>query len=798
MNHAVPNWIERLLGISAGAGEGAAWGIEYAWPWPPWATLLFAALAAMFVVAIYLRQRRGVSRRYRLMLAAVRLGLIALVLLMIAQVTLSLRRTGLPCAAVLVDDSLSMTIVDHYGDKPRQAIEARLKRSGLGGAELSRWNLARTLLTENDGALLRGIAEGHKLRVYFLTGVRPCRQQDVPGVVEEIRSLAPQGETTRLGGGMRAVLDQLRGTSPAAIIVLSDGINTDGPSLADAAEYARRRGVPLFFIGTGSDQPVRDLKLSDLMVDDVVFVDDVVPFECRLTASGFEGRKVSVALREKDKPDVLAKVQTTAGPDGQPQQVRLSYRPTKVGQFEYVVEVGAAGRRAADGEQPARAHRPGPQGEDPRPAGPGVSQLRVPLSAKHAPARRNDLAAAPSCKTPTWNTPNRTPRRCGPSRCGATNCSPTTSSSWATRIRRCSSAAALQNLADFVDQPAKGGALVLIAGPSFMPAAYRNTPLARLLPFSAEGARYPNPADAVTKSFVVQPTDLGLADPAMQLGDTPEETAAIWRNLAPLDWLLELPALKPGVRVLAEHPTRVGPDGRRLPVFCFQYVGAGKVLFHATDETWRWRYRVGDVFFARYWMQTIRYLCRSKLADAGRAATLLTDRREYVQGESVRLRVRFADERLAPAEDDGVTLVVEQSGRQDRAHPTPPHGGRPRRFRGRARPPRAGKLSRLDRRAGVGRAVAGGRFHRGAAGRRVRPSAHGRGRDAPRRRAHRRPILHLRHGRPAARRPAARPSGAHRDAAARAAVEPLARAGAVPRSADRRMDLTKTAGNGIK
>ncbi len=66
-------------------------------------------------------------------------------------------------------------------------------------------------------------------------------------------------------------------------------------------------------------------------------------------------------------------------------------------------------------------------------------------------------------------------------------------------------------------------------------------------------------------------------------------------------------------------------------------------------------------------MQTIRYLCRSKLADAGRSATLTTDRREYAQGEPVRLRVRFADERLAPAEDDGVTVVVELSGPADAA-----------------------------------------------------------------------------------------------------------------------------------
>ena len=85
-------------------------------------------------------------------------------------------------------------------------------------------------------------------------------------------------------------------------------------------------------------------------------------------------------------------------------------------------------------------------------------------------------------------------------------------------------ATALQNLADFVDQPAKGGSLVLIAGPSYMPAAFRDTPLARLLPFAVDRVRYP--AETLTEGFVVQPTDLGLASPAMQLGDTPEETAA--------------------------------------------------------------------------------------------------------------------------------------------------------------------------------------------------------------------------------------------------------------------------------
>ena len=222
------------------------------------------------------------------------------------------------------------------------------------------------------------------------------------------------------------------------------------------------------------------------------------------------------------------------------------------------------------------------------------------------------------------------------------------------------SAASLQNLADFVDQPGKGGALVLLAGPQYMPQAYCDTPLARLLPFDARTVIVPEPGKPLTEGFVVQPTDLGLASPAMQLGDTPEQTRAIWQHLPPLYWLIEAGGWKPGVRVLAEHPTRTGRDGRRLPVIALQYVGSGKVLFHASDETWRWRRRVGDVFFARYWIQTLRALARGKLAEGQRAAELTTDRREYHPGDAVRLRVRFADERLAPAEDRGVTVMVEQ------------------------------------------------------------------------------------------------------------------------------------------
>ena len=224
----------------------------------------------------------------------------------------------------------------------------------------------------------------------------------------------------------------------------------------------------------------------------------------------------------------------------------------------------------------------------------------------------------------------------------------------------------MQNLVDFVDQPGKGGALVCIAGTRYMPLAYRDTPLARLLPIDVASARNTEPGQTAAEAFGLRPTDLGLASPSMQLGDTPAETRTLWANLPPLYWVLEATGLKPGARVLAEEAKRTGPDGRHWPVIVMHYVGAGKVLFHATDETWRWRWRVGDLLFARYWTQTLRYLSRAKLFEGNLKATLTTDRREYRRGEPVHLRVRFVDVRQAPPEDDGVTVILEHPGRQSR------------------------------------------------------------------------------------------------------------------------------------
>lgn len=662
MNSPLPPWIERLLGLESGPGEGAAWRLEYTWPWPSWLTLLAVSLAVVFIVITYLRENRQAPRWFRLGLAAVRVGLLVILLMMLAQFSISLERTGLANVVLLLDDSLSMETQDGYPEEVRSAVLERLKEAGLGAP--SRWNLARALLTGQDGRMLRALEERYQLRCYYLTGPRAIVRSDAGGVADELRAQPlPSGERTRLGAAVRTVLDDLRGSLPAAIVVLSDGINNDGPSLYEAAGYARRRGVPLYAIGVGDERPLRDLKLSDLLVDEVVFVDDVVYFEAKLSATGFENRPAEVVLRRDGKPDVLARVKVTLGADDRPQPVRVAYRPREEGEFRFVLEVvPQEGEQRTDNNRQEKTIRVRKE------------RIRVLLMQGYPNYEyrylRNMLARDTTIQLSTvlqdadLEYAEQDSAALAGFPVGREDLFQYDVVILGDVNPASFSGSMLENLADFVRQPGKGGALVCIAGPRYLPLAFRQTPLAGLLPIDLDSARIAEPARSTSQAFRAEPTELGLTRPAMQLGTALGESRAVWAGLAPLHWMLEAEP-KPGAQVLAESSPR-GPEGRRWPLILLQYVGAGRVLLHTTDETWRWRIRAGDVYFARYWVQTLRYLSRSKLFEGNRGAVLSTDRQQYARGEAVPLRLRFFDDRLAPADAEGVSVVVECAGQQNR------------------------------------------------------------------------------------------------------------------------------------
>jgi len=662
MKGTLPAWLERMLAADAAeSGEGTIWKLDYQWPLLPWVTLLAALTVIGLVTFFYLREAGSARRALRIVLIGMRLSLFGILCFMLAQFALSLERTGLPYLVIAIDDSASMGIADRYDDSElRTAAERWIRSAKLDKA--TRLNLAKAIALADDGKLLRDAASRYKLKLYFLSGSARGSAGDVPEMLNQIRKTEPKGESSRLGHGIRTILNDLRGAPPSAILLFTDGVNTDGEPLSEAASYARRRGVPLITVGLGNPKPNRDLLLADLLVEDVVFVDDVVQFEFKLTGHGYEGQRVDVQLQSKTSPTPLAKTTVVVGPDGEARKARIAYRPTEVGEFEFIVEAAAQSDEVqVDNNQQQRV------------VSVRKEQIRV-LLAEGMPTYeyrflKNLLERDATIKLqtllqdaePGYAEIDKSALRSFPVRreelfeydvliLGDIN--PTLLGASVTR-----------NISDFVTE--KGGGVVFIAGRRYTPTVFRDTPLAALLPLEFEGAAAGIPIVGRNPGLQVTPTELGLASPAMQLGDTPEQSREIWSKLPDLYWLFEVSKLKPAVRVLAEHPTRSGSDGMKLPLICLQYVGAGKVLFHSVDSTWRWRYRVGDVFLARYWIQSIRYLSRAKLLGKDRAAELTADRREYRRGEPVKLRVRFSDDRQAPAEDGGVSVVVEQEGGQN-------------------------------------------------------------------------------------------------------------------------------------
>jgi hypothetical protein len=67
--------------------------------------------------------------------------------------------------------------------------------------------------------------------------------------------------------------------------------------------------------------------------------------------------------------------------------------------------------------------------------------------------------------------------------------------------------------------------------------------------------------------------------------------------------------------------------------------GAGRTLFSAIDESWRWRFYTGESIFNGYWVQQFRFLARGKKIGA-RDHDLFLERPTYDLGDEVRVTYR--------------------------------------------------------------------------------------------------------------------------------------------------------------
>ena len=661
---------DRLGVAQPGVGESFDVRIRAEQPLAQGPTLLVVIGSIALILWLY-RREGSASTFTKMFLASLRISLVLLALFMLSEAVLSVDRTGLPYFVVMVDDSASQAVVDSYADpKAKEAAAALAKVAGH--PEADRLGLAQGLLAKDDAAILRELQKKHRVRIYLVSNTaRPLAEIDKPEevapAVEKLLKVEASGDQSRLGSGVRQILTELRGVPPTAIVLLTDGQTTEGENVAKVAEFAGRKGVPLFPIGLGDPEAPRDIELSELLVDDVVFVDDLVRFQPKLTAKGFAKQELTIRLKQKvptatdpNATKELESIKVTAPPDGQPTRVDIGHRPKQTGQVTYIVEVDAKPRELSPENNRiektinVREERLKVLYVDSEPRY-EFRYLKTFLDRE----RSIDLNVVLQSSDPQYSNQDRAALPTFPS---------SKDDLFAYDVVIMGdvdpgflSTSQMNHLAEFVND--KGGGVLFVAGENYNPLRYKGTPLEPLLPIELAEARNPIAVAGTITGFRPTLTVEGRANPIFRFGDDEITSARIWATLPELFWYFETPRKKPAAVVLAEHPGKAGSGGS-LPLITYQISGSGKTMFHAIDDTWRWRFRVGDRYFGRFWTQTIRFLARSKILGQ-KKAEIRTERRRYLRSQPIEIKVRFPNPADAPTTGD-VSVEVERKGHGSR------------------------------------------------------------------------------------------------------------------------------------
>ena len=172
------HWLLGLKGESI--GSGADWTTRFLSAPPLWVTLLLVVpVIAVFVFVVYRKEGRSAPLFPRWVMGVLRFLALLLVILMIYDPVVSVERTlsRRSYVAVLVDDSLSMELKDHYTSEEAKTKVA--KACGIVDSDrpltpeeserfegTSRLDLVKLALARDERAFTQALAEDHRVKIY--------------------------------------------------------------------------------------------------------------------------------------------------------------------------------------------------------------------------------------------------------------------------------------------------------------------------------------------------------------------------------------------------------------------------------------------------------------------------------------------------------------------------------------------------------------------------------------------------------------------------------------------------------
>ena len=160
-------------------------------------------------------------------------------------------------------------------------------------------------------------------------------------------------------------------------------------------------------------------------------------------------------------------------------------------------------------------------------------------------------------------------------------------------------------------------------------------------------------------------TESGRRSLLTRLEPEDERNEEVWRSLPGFQWYAATARARIGADVLVTHDsdsTRFG----RVPLVATRTSGTGKVLFMGTDGAWRWRKGVEDLYHYRFWGQVVRWMAYQRNMSQGESMRLFYSPDRPEAKNEVALNANVMQSTGEPLRDGVVTVqVTSPSGQKD-------------------------------------------------------------------------------------------------------------------------------------
>lgn len=643
---------------------------------PTWVIFLVIIPATIAFCAVFYRLgREGVPGIVRHGLTFLRIAVLLFVALLLMdpamQTTVVERKPTL--TVVLVDVSASMDHRDDYQTNLPLAEALRKVADVPAGTPLdsfSRLDLVKKVLAEGETPFLDELGEENRLRLYAFGE----RLQGISG----LNDLEARDRVTGLGRSLERILDEpeVKSSSVGGIVLITDGKNTAGPAPEEVAEVAARRKIPVHCIGVGDPRALKDIELVSVLHSNVVLVEDTVSLDLKVRHRGFPGQDVTLQLLEND--NVIHRQRVRLKPSEEDQSYRMLYRPLTQGRKRWTVRIQAVpGEHTADNN--SRVIEVLVKDEK-------IKVLYVESfprweyrTLKDFLVRAQDafvakcllLEADHGFPQETTNLPglDLQPLKEFPRTKeelfwydvvifgDVDPLSDKLSGDDPERAREI-----MQMLKEFVSE---GGGFAMIGGDRFSPRAYKDTPLADVLPVVIDPTETTGGTDEL--GFKCKLTALGANHPITRIDDDerdPDRNRRLWEDRNEPDgleenyWFSRVKKAKPGAIVLAVHETERNIHGP-YPLMVASTYGEGPVFFTALDDTWRWFRWQGPFTHHRFWGNVVRHLARARLFQGDKRFRLVSNRTVYQQGDQITLTAFVKDRTYRPADKPEQEIIIE-------------------------------------------------------------------------------------------------------------------------------------------